>query len=79
MDDVDRLEAFHVTDDRIQQTSSLAQSGLTFFGRPALSKQTFENDARVSFRWKRRGWRGPGQIILVDARIAIVALANHLK
>src|SRR5262245_41198704 len=31
----------------------------------------------MSFGGKRRGWRGPRQVVLIDARVAVIALSDH--
>ena len=57
----------------------LAQRGAALGRAAAFAEQAFKHDPRMRLRRQRRGGRRPGKIVLVDAGVAVVALADHLQ
>ena len=45
----------------------------------ALAEQPLEDDARVRLGRKRRRRRRPREVVLIDARVAVVALTDRLE
>ena len=71
------LKAGDVFGHPIEKAGVLPQFGAAVGRAAAVAEQALENDARMSLGRKRRGGRRPGEIVLVDAGIAVVALADR--
>ena len=54
----------------------LLQLGPPAFRASAVAEQSFEHDTRVSLGRQRRRRRRPGQVVLIRARVAVVAVAD---
>ena len=72
-------QARDVLGDPIEQTRPFAQRRLALGQRAAFAEEPFKHDARVRLRGQRRRRRGPREIVLVDAGVAVVALAGRLQ
>jgi hypothetical protein len=71
------LEPRDVSAERIEQAGAAPQC-LAARGRvAALAEKALEDDARVRLGRERSGRRRPGQAILIDARVAVVADAGE--
>ena len=73
------LQARDVIAHPIEQTGPSPQRGAAVGGAAAFAEQALEDDARVGFGRKRRRRRRPREVVLVDARVAVVALAHRLE
>ena len=63
----------------VEQAGAFAQGRLALSGVAAFAEKHFEDDARMRFGRQRGGGRRPGEIVLVDARISVVALTHGLQ
>src|SRR4030095_9559990 len=71
------FEPRDVVAERIEQSVSIAQCCATALGAFAFAEEALEHDARMRLGRKRRRWRRPGETILIDARVAVVAHAGE--
>ena len=62
-----------------QAGASCATRRGAFGGAAAFAEQTFEDDARMRLGRQRRRGRRPGKIVLINAGVAVVALADRLQ
>src|SRR5207245_9721591 len=62
----------------IEEAGSFSQRSLPVRDAPAIAEQTLENDSRLALPRQRRRRRRPREIILVNAGVTVVALADHL-
>ena len=60
------------------QTGRGAEMGAAFGGAAHFPEQAFEDNARMGLGRERRGGRRPGKVVLVDASVAVIALADDL-
>ena len=71
------LEPRDVFAERIEQAGATAQRRAARGRVAALAEQALEDDARMRLGRKRRRRRRPGEAILIDARVAVVAHAGE--
>ena len=70
------LQAGDLLGDRIEQAGPLLQRGAAVGGAAAFAEQALEDDPRVRLGGQRRRRRRPREIVLIDAGVAVVALAD---
>lgn len=73
------FEAGDIFGHPVEEAGAFAEGGAAFGDAAALAEEAFEDDTRVGFVGEGRGGRGPGKIILVNAGVAVVALAGGLE
>jgi hypothetical protein len=73
------LEADQLLRHGIEKAGSLLERGAAVGCAAPLAKQILEHNPRVSLCRQRRCRRGPREIVLIDAGIAVVALADDGK
>ena len=61
---------------RVEQAGALPQRGEAVGGAAAVAEQALEDDARMRLGRQRRRRRRPREVVLVDAGVAVVALAD---
>ena len=69
-------KASHVLGHPVENAATLAQFSAPALGAAPVAEQAFEDHARVSLGGKGRRRRQPGQIVLVRARKAVIAVSN---
>ena len=74
-----RLQASDVVAQRVQEAGPPPQRGAPIGGAAALTEQPLEDDARMRLGREGRGRRRPREIVLIDAGVAVVALADGLE
>ena len=74
-----RLQPRDVVANRIEEAGLALQRRSPIGRAAALSEQALEDDARVRLGRKGRGRRRPREVVLIDARVAVVALTDHLE
>ena len=72
------LEAGDVLVDPVEQAGLAVQPLAPLGRRAALAEEPLEHDPGMRFGRQRRRRRRPGQVVLVDAGVAVVALADHV-
>ena len=73
------FEAGNIFGHPVEEARAFAEGGAAFGDAAALAEEAFEDDTRVGFVGEGRGGRGPGEIVLVNAGVAVVALAGGLE
>ena len=74
-----RLQARDVVAHRVEQAGPSPQRGAPIGRAAALAEQPLEDDARMRLGRERRRRRRPREVVLIDARVAVVALADGLE
>ena len=73
------LQPGDVVANPVEQAGAFAQRHPPIGRAAAVAEQPLEDDARMCLRGQRRRRRRPREIVLVDARVAVVALADGLE
>src|SRR5687767_12940237 len=70
------LQAGDVGTNPIEQARALLELRTAVGSAAAVAEEPLEGNTRMRFGGQRRCRRGPGEIVLVHARVAVVALTN---
>ena len=70
------LQAGDLLGDRVEEAGALPQAGAAVRGVAALAEQPLEDDPRMGLGRQRRRRRGPREVVLINAGVAVIALAD---
>ena len=73
------FESAEIFGEGVEQAGPFFERSTAFSEVPPVAKETLEDDARVRFSRQRGRGRRPGEIVLISAGVAIVALTDHLE
>ena len=73
------FESAEIFGEGVEQAGPFLERSAAFGEVASVAKEALEDDARVRFSRQRGRGRRPGEIVLISAGVAVVALTDHLE